>query len=276
MEAWRPRSSMDRAFGFYPKGCRFKSCWPVLLAYAKRSLTGALDGSRRCPTTPTSRATCAPTSRPRWSIAWGTCCPSIPCAASSWPRSSPTTWSTPWARPSSRGWWPSRGPSPADVVRGYRIARDVTGAEQRWADVEQLPASIVTRSGGCWRTSTGSSRATARWYLENAHGADLGSAIATGREGFGRLPALLPELGSESRREAPRRAATAVVEQGVPEEMAHARMAYLTALAHAPDVISAAGAVGTQRSRTSGRPSSLLEDRARNRWIEEQDSTPCP
>jgi hypothetical protein len=25
LQMW-PRSSMDRAFGFYPKGCRFKSC----------------------------------------------------------------------------------------------------------------------------------------------------------------------------------------------------------------------------------------------------------
>ena len=26
LQATWPRSSMDRAFGFYPKGCRFKSC----------------------------------------------------------------------------------------------------------------------------------------------------------------------------------------------------------------------------------------------------------
>ena len=33
-----------------------------------------------------------------------------------------------------------QGAEPADVVRAYRIARDVTGAEKRWAGIERLPA----------------------------------------------------------------------------------------------------------------------------------------
>ena len=84
-------------------------------------------------------------------------------------------------------------------MRAYRIARDVTGAEQRWAAVEQLTG--VERQAQ-WTLLEGVDElveATARWYLENAHGADLGTAIATGREGFGRLLALLPELDAAAR-----------------------------------------------------------------------------
>ena len=134
-----------------------------------------------------------------------------------------------------------QGAEPADVVRAYRIARDVTGAEQRWAAVEQLAG--VDRQAQ-WTLLEGIDElveSTARWYLENAPGVDLGTAIATGREGFGRLLALLPKL--DERREALSSAAAALVEQGVPDDMAHAH-AYLTALGYAPDVIAAAGAVG--------------------------------
>jgi glutamate dehydrogenase len=159
-----------------------------------------------------------------------------------------------------------QGAEPADVVRAYRIARDVTGAEQRWAAVEQLTG--VDRQAQ-WTLLEGIDElveATARWYLENAHGADLGTAIATGREGFGRLVALLPEL--DERREALSSAAAALVEQGVPDEMAHAH-AYLTALGYAPDVIAAAGSVG-RSVEDAGRAFVLLEDRVQIAWIEEQ------
>ena len=109
-----------------------------------------------------------------------------------------------------------QGAEPADVVRAYRIARDVTGAEQRWAAVEQLTG--VDRQAQ-WTLLEGIDElveATARWYLENAPGADLGTAIATGREGFGRLLALLPKL--DERREALAGAAAELVEQGVPDD----------------------------------------------------------
>ena len=35
-----------------------------------------------------------------------------------------------------------RGAEPADVVRAYRIAREVTGAGARWDAVESLPRGI--------------------------------------------------------------------------------------------------------------------------------------
>jgi glutamate dehydrogenase len=159
-----------------------------------------------------------------------------------------------------------QGAEPADVVRAYRIARDVTGAEERWAAIESLDG--VDRQAQ-WKLMDGVDalvEATARWYLENAHGADLGTAIATGREGFGRLAAMLPEL--DARREARAKAAAELSEQGVPDALAHAH-AYLPALAYAPDVIAAAQAVG-RSVEDAGRAASLLEDRLQIAWIEEQ------
>ena len=47
--------------------------------------------------------------------------------------------------------------------------------------------------------------ATARWYLTWAPGAALEETIAAGRDGFERLAAVLPQLGTEERRARPRR-----------------------------------------------------------------------
>jgi glutamate dehydrogenase len=161
-----------------------------------------------------------------------------------------------------------QGAEPADVVRAYRIARDVTGAEERWAGVERLTG--VDRHAQ-WKLMDGVDdlvEATARWYLENARGADLGTAIATGREGFARLNAILAELGSEALRESRERAVAEAVEQGVPKDLARA-LAYMPGMAHAPDVIAASQALG-RSVEDVGRTFSLLEDRAGIAWIEEQ------
>ena len=161
-----------------------------------------------------------------------------------------------------------QGAEPADVVRGYRIARDVTGAEARWAAIERLTGVDRHTQWKLMEDVDELVEGTARWYLENARGADLGSAIATGSEGFGRLTAILGELGSDTMRENREREVAAGVEQGVPEELARS-LAYLPGMAHAPDVISASQALG-RSVEDVGRTFSLLEDRAGIAWIEEQ------
>jgi glutamate dehydrogenase len=161
-----------------------------------------------------------------------------------------------------------QGAEPADVVRAYRIASDVTGAEERWAAIERLDG--VDRQAQ-WKLMEGVDElmeATARWYLENAHGADLGTAIATGREGFGRLAAGLPRFAPEAWRELRDQAAAELVEQGAPDELARSH-AYLPALAYAPDVIAAAQAVG-RSVEDAGEAFSLLEDRMQIAWIQGQ------
>jgi glutamate dehydrogenase len=161
-----------------------------------------------------------------------------------------------------------QGAEPADVVRGYRIARDVTGAEARWAAIERLSDLDRHTQWKLMEDVDELVEATARWYLENAPGADLGAAIAAGREGFGRLTAILGELGSDSLRQAREREVAAGVEQGVPEELARS-LAYLPGMAHAPDVIAASQTLG-RSVEDVGRTFSLLEDRAGIAWIEQQ------
>ena len=68
-------------------------------------------GRRPRPTTRGWRSTCGPTSRRGSSSASAICSRVTRCGASSWRRSSPTTWSTRWDRRSSRRWWPSAAPS---------------------------------------------------------------------------------------------------------------------------------------------------------------------
>ena len=104
---------------------------------------------------------------------------------------------------------------------------------------------------------------------ENAAGADLDTAIATGREGFGRLAAVLPEFGPEAWRDARQRDVDELVEQGVPEDLARAH-AYLPALSYAPDVIAAAEAVG-RSVEDAGHAFSLLgAGRMQIAWIQGQ------
>ncbi len=61
------------------------------------------------------------------------------------------------------------GAQPADVVRAYRIARDVTGAVERWEAIEALDGVIDPRvqselmRGVDWLVETAS-----RWYLVQA------------------------------------------------------------------------------------------------------------
>jgi glutamate dehydrogenase len=162
-----------------------------------------------------------------------------------------------------------QGAEPADVVRAYRIARAVTDAEVRWATVERLDRTVERQAQ--WELMEGVDalmEATARWYLENAQGADLGTAIAAGREGFERMVAVLPNLPVSSRREAREKDTAALVERGVPEEMARA-YAYLPVLSYAPDVIGAAQTAG-RPVEDVGMAFSLLEDRLQIGWIQEQ------
>jgi glutamate dehydrogenase len=161
-----------------------------------------------------------------------------------------------------------QGAEPADVVRAYRIASDVTGAEDRWAAIERLDGVDRQAQWRLMEEVDALMEATARWYLENAHGADLGTAIATGREGFGRLAAGLPRFAPEAWREVREQAAAELVEAGAPEDLARSH-AYLSALAYAPDVIAAAQAVG-RSVEEAGEAFSLLEDRVQIGWIQGQ------
>jgi glutamate dehydrogenase len=137
-----------------------------------------------------------------------------------------------------------RGAEPADVVRAYRIAREVTGARVRWDAVESLPRTIDRRV--VTELMVGVDRlveATTRWYLAHDGGAGLEEQIASAEAPFARLIAVLPDIGGESWREQRREAADKLIERGVPEEVAWAH-ALTPELMRAPDIIHVAQHTG--------------------------------
>ena len=183
------------------------------------------------------------TSRRSSSSASATCSPSTRCAASSSRRSSPTTSSTRSARRSSAALMAERGAEPADVVRAYRVARELVDAvAPLGGDRAPRPGGRPRRAVGAdGRASTGSSRRPrAGTCATPSPGSTCATEIADGRRGASaarRDPADARRRGVA--RGARARSRRRLVEQGVPGEMARAH-AYRRALEHAPDIVAIA------------------------------------
>ena len=149
--------------------------------------------------------------------------------------------------------------------RPRRHRRDGALAGDRAPQRRRSPCAVAAAR----RASTSSSRRRALVSGERPR-RRLGSAIATGREGFGRLAGDAgANCAATAWREEPRAQAAELRRAGVPEELAR-RHAYLRALRHAPDVIAVAQATGRVRSRPSRGRSSLGEDRSGIEWLEQQ------
>ena len=136
-----------------------------------------------------------------------------------------------------------RGAEAADVVRAFRIAREVTGADARWEVIERLEGvdrapQLELMSGVDLLVEE-----TTRWYLTWEPEGDIEEAIAAGRDGFERLAAVLGELGSEERRRRREQTAERLIGLGVPEELARAH-ALRPEQRFAPDMVWVAGATG--------------------------------
>jgi glutamate dehydrogenase len=135
------------------------------------------------------------------------------------------------------------GAEPADVVRAYRIARDVTGAVERWAAVEALvgslePLTLDPLLAGIDRLV----EVTARWYLQHAPG-QLGRAIEAHREPFARFAEAVTAVAPETWRLQREREAWTLMDRGVPEDVAR-RHVILPFLVHGPNVVSVAAETG--------------------------------
>src|SRR5581483_1356003 len=127
------------------------------------------------------------------------------------------------------------GSEAADVVRAYRIARDVTGAVERWEAIEALagrvpPQVLNELMAGVDRLV----EVLSRWYLAHAPGR-LGRAIEEGLEPFRRFAEVVPSAAPDGWRQARQREAWRLIDLGVPEEIA-VRHAQLPALVHGPNV----------------------------------------
>jgi glutamate dehydrogenase len=168
--------------------------------------------------------------------------------------------------------WASRlgtetGAESAEVARAYWIARHVTGAERRWADVEALDGKIDPGVQNVLMVGVDSLvEDVARWYLLAAPGASLGDTIEEAAPVFSALSSAIETAGSEAWREAREAIVRELVAVGVPEPLAR-RHAYQPELAHGPDII----AVTKATSRTLEEVASafyLAGDRFHLDWLE--------
>jgi glutamate dehydrogenase len=161
------------------------------------------------------------------------------------------------------------GAQPEDVVRAFRIARDVTGAVQRWADIEALDGVIDPHvqsellSGVDWLVES-----TSRWYLVQAAGQRLADAVGAARESFAELSMLLPDAGSATWREEHEREQDRLADLGVPAVVAR-RQAFQPELVHAPDIIAVSQVTGRSVVEVA-RCFFLLGERLQIDWLEGQ------
>jgi glutamate dehydrogenase len=129
------------------------------------------------------------------------------------------------------------GGSVPEVIKAYRIARDVSGAVARWEALERLLAQI---DQDLWaELMTGADRVVAaltRRYQIRSAGASLAEAVEADREGFTDFETALPTAGPEPWREAHAAEEQALVARGVPADVAR-RHVFRRRLAHAPDAI---------------------------------------
>ncbi len=145
------------------------------------------------------------------------------------------------------------GADPAMVVKAYRIARTITGAERRWTELEALVGDIepdlIRRllNNVDWLVET-----TARWFLNNPSSpASIDEAIATFADDFASLTESIGTMGANAWQRA--RAATAdkLVSLGIPRAIARDH-AFIEDLVHAPDIIELAQHTGRSVAEVSG------------------------
>ncbi len=161
------------------------------------------------------------------------------------------------------------GSRTADVVRAYRIARDVTGAVERWEAIEALDVSIdppvqsELMSGVDYLVETAS-----RWFLVQAHGQRFSDAITDKRASFAELSSLIDRIGPDAWREEHEQTIRRLVGEGVPEEIAR-RHVFQGELVHGPDIISVAHATGWEVLEVA-RGFYVVGERVGLDWLERQ------
>jgi glutamate dehydrogenase len=158
------------------------------------------------------------------------------------------------------------GAEAGDVVRAYRIARDVTGAVARWDAIESLvgsltPALLDELMAAVDRLV----EVTARWYLQNAPG-QLGRAIQAHQALFRRYAEAVSAAAPESWCQQREREAWSLMDRGVPEELAR-RHVILPFLVHGPNVVSVATETGRSVEEVA-RAFFLVGDVAFIDWLE--------
>jgi glutamate dehydrogenase len=133
-----------------------------------------------------------------------------------------------------------------DVVRAYRVARDVSGAEERWAAIERLGWSVEREAQA--ELMAGVDRlveSLARWYLlrGSLEGEPLAEVVERDRAVYDELARAGWEVAGESWRLERSKEIGSLYSAGVPETVARAH-AGLELLRGVPDVGAVARASG--------------------------------
>jgi glutamate dehydrogenase len=161
------------------------------------------------------------------------------------------------------------GASHADVVKAFRIARDVTGATARWSDVEALDGLIDPAVQSDLMTSVDwLVETTSRWYLVQGSGNLEAEAIAATRASFAEVSDAISQIGPDVWREEHEQVEQQLVAAGVPATVAR-RHAFQPELVHAPDIIAVAHASGRAPLEVA-RGFFVIGERLDIDWIETQ------
>jgi glutamate dehydrogenase len=132
------------------------------------------------------------------------------------------------------------GASAAMIVRAYRVARAVTGAKKRWADIEALGGRIdpVVLNRMMQDVDDVVTWVT-RWYLIHPNGRSIDEEIEDAAGDFAVLSDSFPSVPSDEWREPYEAVAAELESVGVPPEIAE-RHAYQRALRRGPDIVDIA------------------------------------
>jgi len=136
------------------------------------------------------------------------------------------------------------GAAPAEVVRAFYLAKEITRATERWDDIEALDGKIDPVLQNVLMVGIDTLvEDIARWYLLNALTTPLSETIEDARPLFEELSQVIDRAGPETWREARESIAAELARDGVPEELAR-RHAFQPELAHAPDIFAVARSTG--------------------------------
>jgi glutamate dehydrogenase len=129
------------------------------------------------------------------------------------------------------------GASASMIVRAYRIARQVTHASRRWADVEGLDKTVnASTTRGMLRDIDRLVTQVSRWYLIRPTDRSIDEEIEIASGDFTKLSEGLPIVDLPEWREPYERVAQDYVARGVPENLA-IRHAYQRVLRRGPDIV---------------------------------------
>ncbi len=136
------------------------------------------------------------------------------------------------------------GATVADVVRAYRIARELTGAEVRIEAIEEIDGGLdeaVRRR--LVRGVDTLVEGIARWYLGHPTAVPMRMTIDATRAGFDELVAAIATVGPPAWRAEHEGRAAKLVARGVPDDVAR-RHAFQPELTHGPDILEIAEVTG--------------------------------